>query len=162
MKKIILVLLIQFTVLSADYIIKPDGTLTLQTIQDTATNNEDYSMESNRLYGLTLDSIEDIDQSVDALKSFSKRTTTRVVFDEISAKEYTTALNKLLPYTDIMGELFDSEYINNYTIEEYQNRVDEYLDAHGDKVDIWEIGNEVNGIWTGTPSNCCSKNYICV
>ena len=37
MKKIILALLIQFTVLSADYIIKEDGTLTRQITQSTTT-----------------------------------------------------------------------------------------------------------------------------
>ncbi len=37
MKKIILALLISFTALSADYVIKEDGTLTLQTTQSTTT-----------------------------------------------------------------------------------------------------------------------------
>ena len=111
-----------------------------------------------KIYGLTLDDISDIDETVDALKSFAKRTTTRVVFDEDkSASDYTNALNALKPYTDIMGELFDSEYIAHYSVEEYTRRVRRYLNAHGDKVKIWEIGNEVNGEWTGNPNVVAQK-----
>lgn len=123
-------------------------------------NNTATPLLINRVYGLTLTSIEDINSSVNTIKSFSKRTTTRVVFDEINASEYNEALNKLYPYTDIMGELCDSAYINNYTLDAYQKRVDEYINAHGDKVKIWEIGNEVNGDWTGDPSLVAQKtNY---
>lgn len=110
-----------------------------------------------KLYGITLDSISDIDETVEAIKSFAKRTTTRVVFDRVPALDYTSALNKLLPHTDVMGQLFDSEYIKHYTFEEYKNRVNEYLDVHNDKVKIWEIGNEVNGEWTGSPSIVAEK-----
>ncbi|NEW60440.1 hypothetical protein GSY74_04020 [Sulfurovum sp. bin170] len=125
------------------------------TIKSTEVSYE--IEEDSYLYGLTLDSIKDINQSIDAIKSLSKRTITRIVFDKIPAKEYTTALNQLAPHTDIMGELFDSEYINDYTFEEYKTRVDEYLSLHGDRVDIWEIGNEVNGEWTGEPSMVAQK-----
>lgn len=113
--------------------------------------------ENNYIYGITLDSIADINQTIDAIKSLPKRVTTRVVFDKIPAQEYTSALNKLLPHTNIMGQLFDSEYIKDYTFEKYKNRVDEYLNLHGKKVDIWEIGNEVNGEWTGEISVVIKK-----
>jgi hypothetical protein len=114
-------------------------------------------LKSSYIYGLTLDSISDIEQSVDAIKKLSRATVTRVVFDEIPAKEYEEALRKLAPHTDIMGELFDSEYIKNYSMKAYKKRVDAYLDAHGDKVAIWEIGNEVNGEWTGKPDEVAKK-----
>ena len=109
------------------------------------------------LIGVTLDSIADIDESVDAIKSLSKPIMTRVVFDQVPAVKYEEALKKLAPYSEIMGELFDSEYINKYSINAYKARVDEYLDAHGDKVTLWEIGNEVNGEWTGVPLEVAQK-----
>jgi len=112
---------------------------------------------SKYIYGLTLDDISNIDTTVDAIKSLSKRTTTRVVFDKVPASDYTNALYKLSPYTDIMGLLFDSEYIKDYSLEAYKNRVKEYLNTHADKVQIWEIGNEVNGEWTGNPINVAKK-----
>ena len=109
------------------------------------------------IYGVTLDSIDNIDQSVDALKSLSQRVTTRLVFDKVPAKTYSNAIEKLTPYTDIMGELFDSEYIKDYSIDAYKKRVNEYLDMYGEKVKIWEIGNEVNGEWTGDPEVVAQK-----
>ena len=41
----------------------------------------------------------------------------------------------------------------------------EYADALGDEIDIWEIGNEVNGEWTGSRSKVAAKitaayNYV--
>ena len=120
---------------------------------------DDISLQKpiGRLYGLTLDTVSDIDNTVDALKSFSKRITTRVVFDRVPASNYINALNKLEPYTNIMGQLFDSEYIKYYTLDEYKSRVNAYLDTHGSKVKIWEIGNEVNGEWTGNPTVVAQK-----
>ena len=56
-----------------------------------------------------------------------------------------------------MGTIFDSEYIQHYTLDSYKKRVDEYLNLHGDLVSIWEIGNEVNGEWTGEPSVVAQK-----
>ena len=44
-----------------------------------------------------------------------------------------------------MGELLDSYYLSSYTETEYYNRVEEYLDAFQDSVDVWEIANEING-----------------
>ncbi|MBU1667880.1 hypothetical protein KKC13_05630 [bacterium] len=129
--------------------------LLLQACGEGISN--DAVRNDTALIGVTLDSITDIDESVDALKSLPKPIVTRVVFDQVPATEYEEALKKLAPYSMIMGELFDSEYINNYSMDEYNARVDEYLDAHGDKVALWEIGNEVNGEWTGVPSEVAQK-----
>lgn len=126
-------------------------------------NKEDTSIHSHQtfqdsyFYGITLDSIENIDMSVDAIKSLSKRVVTRVVFDEVPATAYITALEKLSPHTDIMGELFDSEYIQHYSMNAYRARVDNYLAVLANSVSIWEIGNEVNGEWTGDPKEVAEK-----
>ncbi|MCF6202848.1 MAG: hypothetical protein L3J59_04135 [Methylococcaceae bacterium] len=114
-------------------------------------------IQSNRVYGVTLDTIDEIDASVDAIGFLSKEMTTRVVFDRVPATTYVTALDKLATASYIMGQLFDSVYIKQYTPSAYQSRVNEYLDLHGDIVDIWEIGNEVNGEWTGDPDIVAQK-----
>ncbi len=59
MKKIILALLIQFTTLSADYVIKPDGTLTLQTTQSTTTPQPEDNAVSVKTFGAVGDGIAD-------------------------------------------------------------------------------------------------------
>jgi len=66
-------------------------------------------------------------------------------------------LEALHPKSYIMGEILDSYYVKDYSIAEYRSRVKEYLDVHGDKVDIWEIGNEVNGEWLGNPDHVATK-----
>ena len=115
------------------------------------------SSNASSIYGVTLDSIDRIEQSVDAIKSLPKKMTTRVIFDEIPATSYTQALRLLAPHTDVMGLLFDSEYIPNYSVAQYKARVNEYLNLHENTVSIWEIGNEVNGEWTGNPSVVAQK-----
>jgi hypothetical protein len=67
----------------------------------------------------------------------------------------------------VMGLLFDSQALRKYKTDDkssldcptpnsapqkysefrYQNRVDCYVDQLDDFVDIWEVGNEVNGAW---------------
>lgn len=50
-----------------------------------------------------------------------------------------------------MGELLDSYYVLEYTPAEYDARAAEYLAALADVVDIWEVGNEINGEWLCDP-----------
>ena len=110
------------------------------------------------LYGITIDTISPLNKIVDSVASLPRKMTVRVVFDEwVPASAYTDALNALYPHSYIMGEILDSFYVKDYSVRQYRERVAEYLDAHGDKVDIWEIGNEVNGEWLGNPDEVVSK-----
>lgn len=110
------------------------------------------------MYGMTVDDVANITNIVDAAKSSSKMLTTRIVFDEgVRANYYTTAVNALQPYSYVMGELTDSYYLKTLTTQQYSDRVAEYLSTLGSKVDIWEVGNEVNGNWTGAYSDVSAK-----
>ena len=129
-----------------------------QTVDRNGTNTEELRILLHPLYGITIDSVEPLDLIVDSISSLSKRPTTRVVFDKWApASDYIQALNALYPNSYIMGELLDSFDVQDYTTQQYRERVKEYLDAHGNKVDIWEIGNEVNGEWLGNPGQVVSK-----
>ncbi len=122
------------------------------------TNREEQENQEEKLYGVTFDSINNIEVAKEALASLSKKVMVRVVFDEkISAQSYRASLLQLKEVSSVMGELFDSEYLPHYSFKEYKKRVDEYLDVLGDVVDVWEIGNEVNGEWTGNPSDVAKK-----
>ena len=48
-----------------------------------------------------------------------------------------------------MGEILDSFFVKNISTAAYGTRTTEYLNTLGDNVDIWEIGNEINGEWLG-------------
>lgn len=108
--------------------------------------------------GVTLDRINSLSSSITSLKNLSKKPTTRVVFDEgMPATYYQNALNSIYNVSYVMGEILDSYYVKNITIAGYEKRTKEYVNLLKNKVDIWEIGNEVNGEWLGTPASVVSK-----
>ena len=110
------------------------------------------------LYGVTTDAITPLSDIVKALAGLSRMPTTRIVFDEwVAATQYTTAIAQIRPVSYIMGELLDSYYVKQYTVDQYKARVDEYLNAFGSSVDLWEIGNEINGEWLGDTPTVVSK-----
>jgi hypothetical protein len=107
-----------------------------------------YSGPRDKIYGVTIDSVSPIDEIVISLSKLNKKPTTRIVFDDtIKAANYLYETKKIHEVSYIMGEILDSPYYNNYTVPLYEKRVRDYLDVLGDYVDIWEIGNEVNGEW---------------
>lgn len=115
-------------------------------------------IDTNRMYGVTIDAINKINATVTSLSSLCMKPTTRIVFDEwIPATDYLNAVNKIHNVSFIMGEILDSYYVSQYTLAQYQARTTEYLNLLGSKVDIWEIGNEINGEWLGNTSDVVAK-----
>jgi hypothetical protein len=110
------------------------------------------------IYGVTIDDISGLSNIVQSLSSLSKTPTTRIVFDEFVAPSYyraaTVAINKV---SYVMGELLDSFYVKTVNVQGYLNRTAQYLNTLGDVVDIWEVGNEINGEWLGTNSAVVAK-----
>ena len=80
------------------------------------------------------------------------------MFDEnVDASYYTSPLDSIHPVSDVMGELLDSAYVKRTTVSEYVQRARSYLATLGDRVDIWEVGNEVNGNWLGSYADVSAK-----
>lgn len=103
--------------------------------------------------GVTIDAIDPLPDILDALGALHRKPTTRVVFDEfVPAADYVDAVGQIAGVSFVMGELLDSFYVAQYSLAEYDARAEEYLDAMADVVDIWEIGNEINGEWV------CAEN----
>ena len=48
----------------------------------------------------------------------------------------------------VVGQVFDSAYMRHATVGEFEDRWRAYVD-HFPNIDIWEVGNEVNGGWLG-------------
>jgi hypothetical protein len=99
------------------------------------------------LYGVTMDAVHDaqLPAILESLEKLAYKATTRVVFDEyVDPDYYTDAVAKIHQVSYVMGEILDSLYFEEYTIEDYLKRTEDYLDALGSIVDIWEIGNEIN------------------
>jgi hypothetical protein len=110
------------------------------------------------LYGDTVDDVSNMTSTVAGLQNLPQAPTTRVVFDVGEpATYYTPAINALRPVSYIMGELLDSSDETSISTSAYNTRVNSYLAAFGSKVDLWEIGNEVNGNWTGSYPTVSTK-----
>lgn len=111
-----------------------------------------------KINGVTIDAVNGLNNIVSSINRHNKRMTVRIVFDEWQpASQYTNAVNRLDTTADIMGEILDSYYVNEYTVEQYADRCIEYVNALGDKIDIWEIGNEINGEWLGNNDSVMAK-----
>ncbi|MGI8578444.1 MAG: hypothetical protein ACR2KG_11145 [Nocardioidaceae bacterium] len=88
-----------------------------------------------------------------SLSRLAKKPTVRVVFDEnADPRAYIGALRKLHGVAYVMGELLDSSHLSHFGVNRYRARARDYFDTLGSLVDVWEIGNEVNGNWTGKPT----------
>ena len=118
-----------------------------------ATNNMNKTQHRDipsPMYGVTVDSVDKLPAIVDSLQALSQTPTTRIVFDEEApASKYVKSVNEIHKVSYVMGELLDSFYVKTYSVDRYLKRTKDYVDTLGSKVDIWEIGNEINGEWLG-------------
>jgi hypothetical protein len=113
---------------------------------------------ADRITGVTVDRIDALDETVRALRSLRRKPTARVVFDEgVAASEYREAVARIHEVSFVMGELLDSQFVKTCPLEDYRKRTTEYLDLLGTTVDLWEIGNEINGDWLGLPTEVAPK-----
>ncbi len=102
------------------------------------------------LYGVTVDSIGNLSTIVTGVQRLPEVPTTRIYFDvKEPARYYSAAVDALQPVSFLMGELLDSSDEKKISAPAYNRRVKSYLATLGNKIDLWEIGNEVNGNWTG-------------
>jgi hypothetical protein len=110
------------------------------------------------LYGVTIDKIATTPRIVEALAALPRRPTTRVYFEpHREASYYSAALAQIHAASDVMGELLDSSDEKALSTGAYDAHVEEYLGALSGSVDIWEVGNEVNGNWTGPYETVSAK-----
>ena len=110
------------------------------------------------LYGVTLDKVKPLKQIVPALQALPVKPTVRVYFDTHEpASYYAPALAQIHPAGYVMGELLDSSDEKAISVTAMQERVRSYLQALAPDVDLWEIGNEVNGNWTGPYETVAAK-----
>jgi phosphoribosylcarboxyaminoimidazole (NCAIR) mutase len=106
------------------------------------------------LYGVTLDDVSGVNRAVTALHAMAKVPTVRIVFDKGEpASYYASPARQLNPVAYIMGELVDSSYMKRYSLAAVQSFTTSYVNTLGSLVDVWEIGNEVNGNWLSRQGN---------
>lgn len=121
------------------------------------------------LYGVTLENVEGLSQNkraaiVDSLEHFHSRPAVRIVFDFArtpNASNYKVLASEVWPKASaVLGEILDSAGVNQCDLACYGERTTAYLDSLDDHVDIWEVGNEVNGNWLRPHKNSSNADVI--
>ena len=112
-----------------------------------------------QMYGVTLDSIDDVPAIVDSLGALRHRPTTRIVFDkEHDATFYADGVRNIHAVSGTLGQLLDSTDVEAVSVDTVAARARGFMATLGDAVDIWEIGNEINGWpWLGQTPDVIAK-----
>ena len=104
-----------------------------------------------KLYGITIDDswydevkTEDV---IEGIKKLPVKPTVRIVMSkDIKAKDYVSLFKEIHKVAYVIAQPVDSFEMNTYkNIESYKNRFEDSYRYLKNYVDIWEIGNEVNG-----------------
>jgi len=129
------------------------------TILASLTLTATARVSTDWIWGVTLDTVDNPSGIVTALSTLPARATARVVFDPgTTPADYKAALTSIHAVANVMGEPVDSEPHNSsLTVEQYRQRMATFMDGLKGVVDIWEIGNEVNGEWTGNSRTMAAK-----
>ena len=123
-----------------------------EAVSDSSSDSNSSS-SWDRVYGVTVDDISDVSAIVSALSALPHKATTRVVFDETQQPAYyAQAVPAVHAVSFVMGEILDSAFVKDISVADYASRTSAYLAAFPSSVDIWEVGNEINGNWLDTTS----------
>jgi hypothetical protein len=110
------------------------------------------------LRGVTVDDISNLSGIVASLGALPHQATTRIVFDEGQPPGYyTQAVAAISGVSNVMGEILDSSGVASVSVSDYQTRTTAYLAAFPTGVDVWEVGNEINGSWLGDTADVVAK-----
>ena len=83
---------------------------------------------------------------------------TRIVFDPgLSPSDYVSAVRSIKAVSAVMGQPVDSDGLKSLSVSQYRARMALYFDTFGSIVDLWEVGNEINGEWTGNVDEVAAK-----
>lgn len=134
-----------------DYLYVDDIRIITDNAPSQGTDTKPAGTNSEPVFGVTIDDISNASAIKDSLSSLARRPFARIVFDEyVPPSFYKSTVANLHTVAGIMGEILDSYYVQEYSQEEYQQRTRDYVSAMADEVDIWEVGNEINGEWLGS------------
>jgi len=102
------------------------------------------------LRGVTIDSTAQLSATIASVRALRSVPTVRLVLDPgTTPGDYAPAISHLRGAAYVMGELLDSEAVKGFSVAAVKKRARTFGAAFKDQVDLWEIGNEVNGEWVG-------------
>lgn len=118
-----------------------------------------------RIVGITIDDgwYEDLSVSeiVSAVKKMPVKPTVRIVMSrEMAVEEYVPIFRALHSVAYVMATPVDSYEMASYPdISSYRERFIQCEEILGEWVDLWEIGNEINGDWLGDEASVSEKMF---
>jgi hypothetical protein len=125
------------------------------------------------IHGVTVDNKYDIRDSaflpklIESLRRLSVKPTVRIVYTPgakegyFSATSYLDATRQIRGVGYVFGQPVDSFYMKCFTPAEHLARFKDYVTTLGSIVDIWEVGNEINGEWLfGETKDCSPKTSV--
>ena len=139
------------------------ATFLAASVLPTQAPNPDFSTAPGRtipdtLYGVTTESVDNLSDLNVSLARHTKRPISRIVFQSgTNASDYTSAISTLRNTSYIMGEILDSTGLKSMSAANYKARTASFVNTYKNNVDIYEIGNELNGDWVGTPATILPK-----
>ncbi len=131
------------------------------------------SAVSAPIHGVTVDDKNDIRDGaflaklLDSMRHLSVKPTARIVYSPgkksgySPASSYLDATRQIKSVGYVFGQPVDSFYMRCFTPTDYLDRFKDYVTTLGPLVDIWEVGNEINGEWLfGTTKRCSPKASV--
>ena len=110
------------------------------------------------LYGVTIDRLANLGGVIAGLRALPHRPTVRIYFDmHEPPSHYARAVARIARHGSVMGELLDSSDERAISVSGLRARARSYLARLEGRVAIWEVGNEVNGSWTGRSRTVARK-----
>lgn len=126
------------------------GTITPPPVSIPTGISSILPVDSSRLAGVTIDSIDPLPAILESLSKLPKRATVRIVFDVPNGPAYyKDAVTKISAVADILGQPADSTYVKRLSLTQYKQRFQNYVTAFP-QIKFWEAMNEANGDWLGT------------
>ncbi|WP_239496788.1 hypothetical protein [Aggregatibacter kilianii] len=122
------------------------------------------NFQHSQIYGVTVDDSwegrVETAQIVEALKAMAVKPTVRIVMSRnIAPKDYKELFQEIHEAAYIMATPVDSYEMKKYSKATYLKRFQDAYAALAPYVDIWEVGNEVNGDWLGKNAQVGNKVY---
>ena len=129
---------------------------------DVAAYAHSDPVSPRQINGVTVDDLGRLPAVLGSLRALPRRPWVRVVFDidprhPSDPAPYLGRVGKLARAGAVLGELVDSSDIRRLSVAQTRARAVAYVRALGSSVVVWEVGNEVNGDWTGAPALVARK-----
>lgn len=111
----------------------------------------------DHVVGVTVTDTAGLGQTIRALRHIGVPVTTRLVLDPGGLARYRNPARRLARAGRVMAEPVDSYSLSRIGLRRYRDRFRRAVGTLGRWAGTWEVGNEVNGSWTGPRRKVAAK-----